>query len=352
MRAIVCRGYGAPADVLHLGDAAEPQVAGDGVLVQVDAASVNPADWHLVRGVPAIARLAVGLRRPGFRVPGSDFAGSVVAVGRDVTTLEVGDEVLGTSFMRGFGAFAERVSVAASLVARRPANLSAAAAAAIPLAASTALQGLRDHGRVRAGQRVLVVGASGGIGTFAVQLAAGMGARVTGVCSARNAGLVRSLGAERVVDYAGAEPWDAGGRYDVILQVAGAEPTLRLRRLLTGDGTLVQISGDGGNRWVGPLGRVVAGRLASRLGGHTVRSFTVAPNGDDLAHLARLAGEGTLRPVVEATYPLGDVPGALAHVEAGHTRGKVVVDVRAGAASGKKVEVHRVARPGSPPPTA
>lgn len=329
MRAILCDGYGAPADVLRVGETAEPHVADDGVLVEVRAASVNAADWHLVRGLPRIARLSVGLRRPGFTVPGSDFAGRVAAVGADVTTLSVGDEVFGTTFMRGFGAFADRVAVPESLVARKPPNVSYDAAAAIPLAASTALQGLRDHGRLQAGQRVLVVGASGGVGTFAVQLARTMGAHVTGVCGARNAALVRSLGADHVVDYAAAGRWDEDGPYDVVLQLGGAAPASTLRRLLTRDGTLVQVSGDSANQWAGPLGRVVRGAFLSRLVSQRITSFTVRPNREDLEHLARLAGDGSVRPVVGATYALADVADALAHVESGHTGGKVVVEVGA-----------------------
>lgn len=332
MRAIVCAGYGAPDDVLRVGDVADPVPGDDEVVVRVHAASVNPADWHLVRGLPRIARLSVGLRRPSFTVPGSDFAGRVDAVGRAVTTLRVGDEVFGTTFPHGFGAFADRVVAPESLVARKPASLSFEAAAAMPLAASTALQSLRDHGGVAAGHRVLVVGASGGVGTFAVQLAATVGAHVTGVCGARNVELVRSLGAARVVDYAGSEPWDGDGPYDVVVQLAGTDPAARLRRLLTREGTLVQLSGDSANDWVGPLGRVVAGRVRSRFAAQTVTSFTVRPNRADLDHLARLAERGDVAPVVTATYPLADVPAAIRHVETGHTRGKVVVDVRGGTA--------------------
>lgn len=327
MRAIVCDGYGAPDEVLRVGEVADPVPADDEVVVRVHAASVNPADWHLVRGLPRIARLSVGLRRPGFTVPGCDLAGVVEAVGRDVDSLRVGDEVLGTTFMNGFGAFAERVAVRESLLTRKLEGLSFEAAAAMPLAGSTALQALRDHGNMAAGQRVLVVGASGGVGTFALQLATLAGAHVTGVCGARSTELVRSLGAQHVVDYATTEPWDAHGAYDLILQLAGAEPASRLRRLLTRDGTLVQLSGDSERRWIGPLGRVVAGRMLSRVASQTITTFTVRPNRADLGHLTRLAEQGHLTPVVAATYPLADVAAAIRHVETGHTRGKVVIDV-------------------------
>lgn len=327
MRAIICSGYGAPDDVLHLGDVDEPHVADGQVLVEVHAASVNPADWHLIRGVPAIARLNVGLRRPHFTVPGSDFADRVVAVDRLVTTLQVGDEVLGTSFMHGFGAFAERVSVPESLVTRKPRGLSCEAAAAVPLAACTALQGLRDHGGLQPGQRVLVIGASGGVGTFAVQLAKTIGAHVTGVCSARNTDLARSLGADYTIDYTSGDPWDVGGPYDLILQTAGVDTAGRLRRLLTDSGTLVQISGDSGNHLAGPLGRILAGKILSRFVGQTITSFTVQPNRGDLDHLARLVERGDVRPVIDAAYALASGADAIRHVEAGHTRGKVVVSV-------------------------
>lgn len=327
MRAIVCDGYGAPADVLRLGDTVEPAVAADEVLVRVHAASVNAADWHLIRGVPYVARLSVGLRRPGFVVPGSDFAGRVEAVGADATTLRTGDDVFGTTFMHGFGAFGERLAVSESLVARKPENVSFEAAAAVPLAASTALQGLRDHGRLTAGQRVLVIGASGGVGSFAVQLAKTLGAHVTGVCGVRSTDLVRSLGADDVVAYDTGDPYGRGDRYDLILQAGGEAPASRLRPLLGAGGTLVQISGDSRNRWVGPLGRIAGARLVSRLAGPRVVSFTVRPNRADLAYLAGLLERGDVTPVLGRSYALADAPAAIGEAEAGRTSGKVLVTV-------------------------
>ena len=233
MRAITCTGYGRPTDVLAPADVDEPAVEDDHVLVEVHAASVNPADWHLIRGIPYLARLQIGLRRPSFEIPGSDFAGVVAAVGPAVTTVRPGDEVYGTTFMAGFGAFAERVAVPERLLTHRPRNVSFEDAAAVPLAASTALQALRDHGKVEPGQRVLIIGASGGVGTFAVQLAKHLGATVTGVCSTNNVELVRSLGADHVIDYTIDDVTETTDRYDLVLQVAGTHRASRLRRLLT-----------------------------------------------------------------------------------------------------------------------
>ena len=329
MRAIICRGYGPPDKVLQLADIDEPAVADDEVLVRVHATCINAADWHVVRAVPSIARFQFGLLKPSFSVPGCDVAGSVEAVGKDVTTLRRGDEVFATSFMHGFGTFAERVSVPESLVARKPPNLTFDQAAAVPLAASTALQGLRDHGHIEAGHAVLIVGASGGVGTFAVQIAKALGAEVTGVCSTRHTEMVRSLGADHVIDYTEADFADGGRRYDLILQAAGTHSAAACRRALTTNGTLVQISGDSSNRWVGPLSRIVAGRLLSPFVTQTLTSFTVRPNRQDLEFIGTLIEAGEVVPVIDQNYPLADIHDAIRHVEAGHTAGKVVVSVGA-----------------------
>jgi NADPH:quinone reductase-like Zn-dependent oxidoreductase len=327
MKAITSTGYGRPTTVLSPADVDEPSLENDQVLVEVHAASVNPADWHLIGGVPYIARLQIGLRRPSFEIPGSDFAGIVRAVGPAVTTVQPGDEVYGTTFMAGFGTFAERVAVPERLLTLRPRTVSFQAAAAVPLAASTALQALRDHGQVQPGHQVLIIGASGGVGTFAVQLAKHLGATVTGVCSSSNVELVRSLGADHVVDYTSEDITETADRYDVIIQVGGTHSARRLRRILTRTGTLVQLSGDSPNRWFGPLGRIIRGRLLSIVVRQTVTSFTVQPDRDDLDLLASLIDSGTLRTVLERTYLLDDVPAALEHVETGRTRGKVAVTV-------------------------
>ena len=329
MRAITCSGYGRPTEMLRPADIDEPTLPDDHVLVQVRAAALNPADWHLVRGTPYIARLQVGLRRPGFQVPGSDVAGVVEAVGPAVTTLQRGDEVYGTTFMAGFGAFAEKVAVPERLVTRRPGNASYEEAAAAPLAASTALQALRDHGRVRPGQRVLVIGASGGVGSYAVQIAKHLGAEVTAVCSTANIDLVGELGADRIVDYTAQDVTELPERHDVILQLAGTQSASRLQQLLTSTGTLVQLSGDSPNRWVGPLGRIITGRLRSLVGRQTVTSFTVRPNREDLGLLASLIEDGTVRTHVDHTSTLEDIGEELERLEAGRTRGKVTVTIPA-----------------------
>ncbi|HEV3362996.1 MAG TPA: NAD(P)-dependent alcohol dehydrogenase [Acidimicrobiia bacterium] len=333
MKAILCRGYGRPDDVLQLADIDEPDVADGEVLVGVHAASVNAADWHLVRGVPSIARLQVGLRKPSFGVPGCDLAGRVEAVGKGVTSLRVGDEVFASSFMHGFGSFAERLSIPESLVAPKPSNLTFEEAAAVPLAGSTALQGLRDHGRIEAGHRVLIVGASGGVGTFAVQIAKALGAEVTGVCSTRNTDMVRSLGADHVVDYTKEDFTDGDRRYDLILQAAGTHSATACRRALTTKGTLVQISGTSDNRWIGPLDRIIAGRLLAPFVTQTITTFTVRPNRQDLEFLGALIEAGKVSPAVDRTYPLAGIHDAIRHVEGGHARGKVVVTVGAKTAS-------------------
>ena len=307
MRALVQTEYGAPGDVLHVEDIATPAPGEGEVLVRVRAAAVNPVDFHLVRGAPYIARLSFGLRRPKDPVPGCDLAGVVEATGA---------EVMGTTFMRGFGAFAEYAVVPEALLVPKPANLTFEQAAAVPLAATTALQAVRDHGRAAAGDRVLIIGASGGVGSFAVQIAKGLGAEVTGVCSTGNVELVRSLGADHVLDYT-REGLDDG--YDVIAQLAGTASASELRRSLTPDGRLVMSSGESSGRWIGPLGRALRGQLQRPFVRQSVAAFTVAPTADDLKAVSGL------RPVVERTYPLDEAAAAIADVEAGHTRGKLVV---------------------------
>jgi NADPH:quinone reductase-like Zn-dependent oxidoreductase len=297
------------------------------VLVRVRAGSVNPADWHVMRGEPRVARLSFGLRKPKYRVLGCDFAGSVESVGGDVKTLAPGDEVYGNTFMRGFGGFAEYARAEADLLAPKPAGLTFEQAAAVPIAAMTALQGLRDHGRVEPGQRVLIIGASGGVGTFAVQIAKSLGADVTGICSTRNVDLVQSLGADHVVDYSREDFTEGGDRYDLIFQLAGTHSPSDLRRALARKGTLLMSSGESDGRWIGPLTRVIAGRLQSPFVGQRLVSFTVEPNGDDLGALTELIDAGTLTPAIDRTYPLSEVPDAIRYLEEGHARGKVVISV-------------------------
>jgi NADPH:quinone reductase-like Zn-dependent oxidoreductase len=327
MKAIICDGYGAPDEVLRFADIDEPAISGDEVLVRVHAASVNPADWHIIRGDPYIARLSFGLRRPNVRVPGGDLAGRVERVGRDVATLRPGDEVFGDSFMRGFGAFGELAAVSADLLERKPRGLSFEQAAAVPLAGLTALQGLRDHGRVEPGQRVLIVGASGGVGTFAVQIAKALGAEVTAVCSTTNVDLVRSLGADDVIDYTTEDFTDRGPVHDVVFQVAGTRSPSDCRRALAPSGTLVSISGDSSGHWIGPVSRLIKIKGLSPFVSQRLTTFTMASRKEDLHAMKTLIEAGDVSPVIDRTYPLNEVPEALRYLEEGHARGKVVITV-------------------------
>jgi NADPH:quinone reductase-like Zn-dependent oxidoreductase len=319
--------YGSP-DVLGLTEVEKPIPKADEVLVKVRAASVNPADWHFLRGDPYIARLQFGLRKPKDRILGCDVAGQVEAVGKNVTMLRPDDGVFGSSFMHGFGAFAEYVCVSEDLVASKPANLSFEQAATVPLAASTALQGLRDHGRIEQGHKVLIVGASGGVGTFAVQIAKSLDAEVTGVCSARNVDMVRSLGADYVIDYTQQDFTQSGQRYDLIFQLAGTRSPSDSRRALTPTGTLVLSSGESDGRWIGPVDRVMKALVLSPFVSQKMVSFTVKPNKEDLQFLKQLAETGTLTPVIDRTYPLAETSRAIRYLEEGHARGKVVITVR------------------------
>jgi NADPH:quinone reductase-like Zn-dependent oxidoreductase len=326
VKAVVLERYGAPGDVLALRDVPEPAIADGEVLVRVRATSVNPADWHAMRGTPYFARLQMGLRAPKMTVLGCDVAGEVEAVGEGVTRFRVGDEVFGSAYPR-YGAFAERVSVPEERLAAKPATLSFEQAAAVPVAAMTALQGVRDHGRVEQGQKVLIIGASGGVGTFAVQLAKALGAEVTGVCSTRNVELVRSIGADAVIDYLRENPLQPAGHYDVVLQVAGTQSPSESRRALTPKGRLVAISGDSPGRWIGPLGRMVKAAALSPFVSQKLASFLVKPNSKDLEFLSELVEAGKLTPVLDRTHPLPEVPEAIGYLEEGHARGKVIVAV-------------------------
>jgi NADPH:quinone reductase-like Zn-dependent oxidoreductase len=326
VKAIVRGRYGSP-DVLELTEIDKPEPGDDEVLVRVHAASVNPADWHFLRGTPYIARLQLGLRKPKDRVLGCDVAGRVEAVGKDVTMFRPGDDVFGSPFMHGLGAFAEYVCVPEDLLAPKPATLSFDHAAAVPLTASTALQGLRDHGRIEPGQRVLIIGASGGVGTFAVQIAKSFEAEVTGVCSTRNVDIARSLGADHIIDYTQEDFTKSGRNYDLIFQLAGTRSPSECRGALTPKGTLVLSSGESDGRWIGPVERIVKALVLSPFVSQKMVSFTVKPNKEDLQFLRQLIETGKLAPVIDRTYPLAEVPEAIRYLEEGHARGKVVLTV-------------------------
>ncbi|WP_322762894.1 NAD(P)-dependent alcohol dehydrogenase [Frankia sp. Cr2] len=323
MKAIVQERFG-PPDVLRLVDTDLPEIGADDVLVRVHAAALNPYDWHMLRGDPLVARLmGVGLTRPKYRVAGLDAAGRVEAVGANVRGLQPGDEVFGFCP----GAFAEYARAEADKVVPKPAGLTFEQAAAVPVAAATALRGIRDVGEVRAGHQVLVNGAAGGVGTYAVQIAAALGAQVTGVCSTGNIELVRSIGAAHVVDYTAEDFTDRHAHYDVILDNVGNRPLRRLRRALTPTGTLVLNAGGSPGRVVGAVGPMLR---AVVVNGFVRQRLRILPTREDRAELLALTGlieEGTLTPVVDRTYPLADTAEGLRHVEQGHARGKVVVTV-------------------------
>jgi NADPH:quinone reductase-like Zn-dependent oxidoreductase len=323
MQAITYHRYG-PPDVLRLEEVDEPVLKDDQVLVRVHAAAANPRDWHPMRGPPYIVRPQFGLRRPRQTLLGGDVAGRVEAVGRDVTRLRPGDEVYADIET---GGFAEHVCVPEEVAERKPANLSFEQAAAVPLAALTALQGLRDHGRVQPGQRVLIIGASGGVGTFAVQLAKWLGAEVTGVCSTRNLDLVRSLGADGVVDYTREDFAANGRRYDVVFQLAGTRSPSDCRRALTPRGTLTLSSGDSDGRWIGPIDRMVKAVVLSPFVPQRLGPFLAKPRREDLVLMRELIEAGTVTPVIDRTYQLRDVPEAIRYLETGRARGKVVITV-------------------------
>jgi NADPH:quinone reductase-like Zn-dependent oxidoreductase len=323
MRAIVYQKYGSP-EVLRLTEVERPNPSDDEVLIRVRAASVNPYDWHLLTGLPYVARLQFGLLKPKVNAPGVDVAGQVEAVGKNVTRFRPGDEGFGAVEA---GAFADYVCAAEDLVVPKPAKLSFEAAAAVPAAGLTALQVLRDQGRIEPGQRVLINGASGGVGTFAVQVAKALGAEVTGVCSTRNVDLVRSLGADSVTDYTREDFTRSGQRYGLILDNVGNRLLSDCRRVLSPKGVYVSSFGRPENRWLGPFAQLFKMAVSSPFVRHSLRSFETAPNGADLQFLKELLEAGKITPIIDRTYPLSEVPDALRYLEEGHARGKVVISV-------------------------
>ena len=324
MKAIVQDTYG-PADVLELREIERPEVGENDVLVRVRAAGSGPDVWHIMTGQPYMARAALGFRRPKVRVRGWDVAGTVEAVGASVTDFRPGDEVMGVA--EG-GSFAEYAVTSPDKLVPKPANLSFEQAAALPISGVTALQALRDKAQVQPGQTVLVIGAGGGVGTLAVQVAKAFGAHATGVASSSKLDLVRSIGADDVIDYTREDFTDGSMKWDVIVDTAGRRPLRQLRRALTPQGTLVVVGGDGGGRWTGGFFRgMLRGPLVSPFVGQKLMGLNSKVTQEDLRGVAELAEAGKLTPVIGHTYGLSETPEAIRELEAGHAAGKLVIAV-------------------------
>ena len=322
MKAIVNRCYGSP-DVLTFEDIEKPTPADNEVLVKVQAAAVNPLDWHYMRGSPYLMRLGTGIGAPNDSKMGVDFAGTVEAVGDKVTQFKPGDEVFGGRS----GAFAEYVVIPDDRAVRlKPANITFEQAASVPIAAITALQALRDKGQLKPGQKVLINGASGGVGTFAVQIAKSFGAEVTGVCSTRNVEMVRSIGADHVFDYKKENYTESGQQYDLIIDNVGNHSLSANRRVMAPDGILVIIGGSKGN-WLGPLMRPIKALMYSPFVSQEFILILAKMDGDDLATLGELMQAGNVTPVIDRSYTLSEVPDAIRYSEEGHARGKIIINV-------------------------
>jgi NADPH:quinone reductase-like Zn-dependent oxidoreductase len=320
MKAIAHRRYGRPERALELVDADPPSTEDHQVLVNVHASSVNPAEWYTVTG-PVFARPSNGLLKPKSKRVGADLAGRIEAVGKDVSEFRPGDEVFGTAL----GSWAEYATPREARLARKPANVSFEEAAAVPIAAITALQALRDHGHVRAGQKVLINGASGGVGTYAVQIAKTLGAEVTAVCSTRNLEQAHALGADRVFDYTREDFTRGSGQHDVMLDIAGSRPFRQFARALSRDAIVVAVGGRMTYRGLGPLPHLAGTMVSSKVRSQTVKFFVAKINNDDLTLLAELLESGKVRSVIDRRYELNDTPDALAYLGERHARGKVVI---------------------------
>jgi NADPH:quinone reductase-like Zn-dependent oxidoreductase len=321
MKAIVQDKYGSP-DVLGLEDIDKPEIGDGDVLMVVLAASAHIGDWHFMTGLPYLFRIAgSGLRAPRARVRGIDVAGRVEAIGKDVTRFQAGDEVFGTCD----GAFAEYATARSDTLAPKPVNLTVEQAATVPTSGCTALQAVRNKGKVVPGQKVLIIGAAGGVGSFAVQIAKAFGAHVTGVCSTTKVDLVRSIGADDVIDYTRDDFAQTGERYDVVLDIAGNRSVSHLRRALGPRGTLVIVGGEGGGRWFGGIDRQLRASMLSPFVSQKLGTFVAKANGEDLLVLKELIEAGKVTPVIDKAYPLSEVPEAIRHLEEGHARGKVVI---------------------------
>jgi NADPH:quinone reductase-like Zn-dependent oxidoreductase len=323
MKAIVQDKYG-PADVLELREVEKPQPGDEELLIRVHAAGLDPGVWHLMTGLPYLVRvMGFGLRKPKIRIRGTDVAGTVEAAGRNVTQLKEGDQVYGTCD----GSFAEYASAKAERFAPKPVNLGFEQAAAVPVSGVTALNGLRDVGKLQPEQKVLIIGAAGGVGSYAVQLAKAFGAEVTGVCSTSKVELVRTIGAEEVIDYTREDFADGTRQFDVILDTAGRRPLSQLRRALRPQGTLVIVGGEGGDRWLGGFQRQIIAPVRSLFTEQKLMGLISRERQQDLLTLRHLIEEGKLTPVIDRTYPLRDAPQAIRYLEQGHARGKVVLTV-------------------------
>jgi NADPH:quinone reductase-like Zn-dependent oxidoreductase len=322
MRAITFYEYGGPS-ILKVEERPDPVPGRGQVMVGVRACSLNAADWHILRADPFVARLAVGLFKPRYNVLGCDLAGVVEAVGPDVTRFKVGDSVMGELGSSGWGAFAERVCAPETVLTLKPENIGFDEAAAAPLAGVTAVQGLRREGHLKSGERVLVNGASGGVGTYAVQLAKALGGNVTAVCSPRNAESARSLGADEVIDYTQTDFTRGAQRYDLILAANGYHPLRDYKRALSPGGRFLMTGGAGKQM----AEAIFLGPFASLGSGKSLRFVSMTSNTDDLEFLRDRLADGSVRSVIDRSYPLEKVPEALAYLEEGHARGKVVIEV-------------------------
>lgn len=326
MKAIVYHHYGSP-DVLECEEIEKPAPGDAEVLIKVRASSVNPMDWHFVRGMPYFVRMMTGLRKPKFTTPGVDVAGEVEAVGRLVTQFKPGDEVFGACSLGARGAFAEYTCVPESGLVIKPDKVTFEQAASAPVAAGTALQALRDKGEIRAGQKALINGAAGGVGTFAVQIARSFGAEVTGVCSATNVDMVRSIGAGRVIDYTREDFTRGGDHYDLILDCIGNHSLSACRRVLNPEGKYIGVGGAGGRWMIGPLARVLAALVLSRFGSRKLIMILSKLRKEDLTLMGELMEAGKVTPVIDRRYRLSEAAEAVQYLEGGHARGKVMITV-------------------------
>ncbi|MEH7481345.1 NAD(P)-dependent alcohol dehydrogenase [Neobacillus drentensis] len=320
MKAIVTNKYG-PPDVLELTEVEKPIPEDNQVLVKIHAASVNYGNLVLLKGEPFLARFAFGLLKPKYPIPGGDIAGQVEAVGKDVTQFQPGDEVFGDLSGCGWGGFAEYVSVPENVLALKPTNLSFEEAAAVPMAGVTALQGLRDKGKIQSGQKVLINGASGGVGTFAVQIAKSFGAEVTGVCSTRNLDILQSLGSDHAIDYSKEDFSQKLQSYDLILGVNGHKPLSAYKRTLSPNGIFVHVGGSGAQMFQA----MVLGPWISMTGSKKMGTFLQRSNQKDLIYIKELLEAGKVKPVIDRCYKLSEVPEAFRYFEEGHAQGKVVI---------------------------